>query len=132
MMMWIGGSAIDPELLAEITHQLRTATERTGKRAADTDMIFPGSILTETGIERYHLENLDRLQLQLRSNPIDGFRRNKTEPVLDNMELRKNGGTLAFRIVRNATIGLGFKLGAGCKRRKVLRTRRVRRNDEIL
>jgi len=88
--------------------------------------------LAEAGVEGDDLENLDRLQLQLFCDPFDGLRRDETEPVLDDVEQRQDGGALALAVVGDAFFGLGIKLEAGRKGREILASRSLRRSGEVL
>ncbi len=88
MVMGIGGGAVYAEFLAKIVHQLGTATEGAGEGAADADVVFPGRILAETRIESDYLQHLDRLQLQFRGDPFNGFLGDEAESMLDDVEQR--------------------------------------------
>ena len=85
MVMRIRSAAVDSKLLAKVIHQLRAASECAGKRAANSDMIFSRSLLPEPWVKRHHLKNLNGLNFQLRSNPIDRLRRYESELMLDDV-----------------------------------------------
>ena len=94
-------------------------------------MIFARRILAEAGIESHHLQHLDRLQIQLRSNPINAFGRDEAEFVLNDVKQWQDGRAFAFRVMGDALVSLGIEFRANDKRWKELFASGFMRGDQI-
>jgi hypothetical protein len=100
---------VDPGLFTDRVHQLVAAGHGTAQGAADADVEFAGSLLAETGIEGDHLEDLDRLEPELRRGPLDRLLADVAEVVLQVVQHRKHRGTLAHRVMGDPFVDFVFQ-----------------------
>ncbi len=108
-------AAVDLRRLAERLHQLIAACHGTRKRAADTDMILARCHLAETWIEGHHLQHLDRLQAQLRRDPVDNLIADEAELMLHEMQQRQHGAALRNGVMRDHLVDFAFQFSGNCQ-----------------
>ena len=89
MVMGHAGS-INSRFIAELLHQIVAPRHRTTECAANTNMVFSGSRLTEARVKSHHFEHLDRLEFEFCRGPFNCLLGEEAEVMLQMMKHWKN------------------------------------------
>ena len=106
VLVRVGGVAVDSGELAKFVHELVGTAHGAGKSAADADVKFARSFLTEARVEGDNFDDLDRFDVEFVGDPVDGLRADVAEAMLYFVKKGKYGGAfLVVGILCDAFIG---------------------------
>ena len=118
--MCVRGTAVDAGELTEFCHEFIRTTHGTGESPADAEVKLAGGLLAESGVESDNFDDLDRSDIELLGDPLDGFGTDEAMAVLDFVEQRENGrATLVVGILGDSLVRLFFEFWSGFERREI-------------